>query len=398
MLAELLLHLPAYRTDGLLLIVAVGDLVVNGNAHQVQPLGAAVHQLLQIILAEHAADLALRAALIVPKVGFKAVGGEHHRAAAEFSFQTVRIQNRLPAPAIRVLAGALCFHHRQRQTVFSEQYIVAVAHLTGYPGHTLHRVLLLHIRVRASKFPADILHIHIDKPLAGLEFGEVFGLEGALLFVLVLFGGVLGGHLLDLPAQRLNLRIFFIQQAFLLLDFLGVHHNLFGGNELLVKGALHIVRAVAVVNPLDKLKQAPQSSQRIARLHAALGMYRQIAQFDDKLEFTPSVIVHGKTERRLVDKGLQIVLVGHLHGLVRRIHPLDREFQCLAAAHRAHGWGGSVDFLGFHAGGGKKGVFRFGFKKREVDHFNHLCYRYNSILLPLFQPHQNHFVLLFSLD
>ena len=57
-----------------------------------------------------------------------------------------------------------------------------------------------------------------------------------------------------------------------------------------------------------------------------------------------------------MDKGLQVVLVGHFHGVVRRIDPLNRQLQRLAAAHRAHGRSGGVDFFGFHAGRGEEGV------------------------------------------
>ena len=56
------------------------------------------------------------------------------------------------------------------------------------------------------------------------------------------------------------------------------------------------------------------------------------------------------------------------HGSVRRIHPLDRQLQRLAAAHRAHGRGGGVDFFGLDAGRGEKGVFFFLGKGRKVGH------------------------------
>ena len=69
-----------------------------------------------------------------------------------------------------------------------------------------------------------------------------------------------------------------------------------------------------------------------------------------------------------MDEGLEIVLVGHFHGLVRGIDPLDRQFQRLAAAHGAHGGSGGVDFLRFDAGGGKEGVVRLRLEKGEVHH------------------------------
>ena len=62
------------------------------------------------------------------------------------------------------------------------------------------------------------------------------------------------GQLLDLFAKRLDLGIFLIQQAFLFLDFFGVHNHLFGGNQAFVKGAFLIIGTIAVVDPLNKLK------------------------------------------------------------------------------------------------------------------------------------------------
>ena len=91
MLAEPLIDLAADRPDGFFLIIPVGDFVVDGNAHQIQPLRAAVHQPLQIVFAENAADFSLGASLIVPEICFKAVGGEYHGAAAKFPFQAIRV-------------------------------------------------------------------------------------------------------------------------------------------------------------------------------------------------------------------------------------------------------------------------------------------------------------------
>ena len=195
----------------------------------------------------------------------------------------------------------------------------------------------------------------------------------------------MGGHLFDLLAQRLDLSILLVQQAFLFLDFPGVHRYLFGGDKVLVKGTLLIVRAIAVVNPLHKLKQTAQGSKRIARLNAALGMYRQIAQFDDKRHLAPGVGVNGEAEGRLMNEGLQIVLVGHFHGLVRRIDPLHRQLQRLAAAHRTHGRGRRIDFLGFHAGRSKEGIFAFFYKKKKIRHKNTPLK--NTILRILYQNH-----------
>ena len=264
---------------------------------------------------------------------------------------------------VGVFAGALGFHHRQGQAVFTKEDIVTIPHLANHTGHALHRVFLLHIRIRTGKFPSHELQIHVDINFSRLKLGEIFRLESALLLMLFLFGGIPGGQLLDLFTKRLDFRLFFIQQAFLFLDLTGVDSHLFGGNPAFVKGAFFIIGAVAVIDPLDKLEQTPQGGQGVAGLHAALRMYRQIAQLDDKGKLAPGVGIHGKAEGGLMDEGLQVILIGHFHGLVRGIDPLDRQFQRLAAAHGAHGGSGGVDFFRFHTGGGKEGVFRLGREK-----------------------------------
>lgn len=72
--------------DGFFLVVSVCDFVVDGDVDEVEPFGAAVHEFLEVVFAEDAADFSLGSALVVPEVGFKAVGGEDHRASAEFLF------------------------------------------------------------------------------------------------------------------------------------------------------------------------------------------------------------------------------------------------------------------------------------------------------------------------
>ena len=110
-LSKALSDLLAYCTDGFLLVVTIRDPVIDRNSHQILPLGTTVHQLLQIVFAEYAADFALRAALIVPEVGFKTIGREHHGATSEFSLQTVSVQHSLFAAYVRVFAGSLGLHH-----------------------------------------------------------------------------------------------------------------------------------------------------------------------------------------------------------------------------------------------------------------------------------------------
>ena len=90
-LSESKTDLLTYCADCFFLVVAVSDTIVDGNGHQIHALCSAVHELLQIVFAEYAANSALGAALIVPEVGFKTVSGEHHGTATEFAFQTVSV-------------------------------------------------------------------------------------------------------------------------------------------------------------------------------------------------------------------------------------------------------------------------------------------------------------------
>ena len=85
----------ANGTNRLFLIISVSDFIVNGNGVQSLSLGAAVHQLRQVILAENTADFSLRCGSVIPEISFKAVCGKHHRAATEFPFQTIGIEHGL---------------------------------------------------------------------------------------------------------------------------------------------------------------------------------------------------------------------------------------------------------------------------------------------------------------
>ena len=356
MFTEALPDLLTYGTDSFLLVIAVRNLIVNRDCHEIQTLGSTVHELLQIALAEYTTDFALGTALVVPEISLKTIGGKHHGTATKLPLQAIRIQHSLLSANIGVFAGSLGFHNCQRQTIFAKQNIVHISHLTNYASHSLNRVFLLYIRIRSGKLPAHLLHIHIDINLAGFEFREVSRHEGTVLLVLLLSCGDLLRHLLDLLAQGFNLRIFFSEQTFLFFDFLCIDNDLFLGNQLFIKLPLLIVGAIAIVHPLDELKQSLQRSKSIAGLHTTFGMDSQVAQLNDKRQFSPGVVVHSKPEGGFVDQGLEVVLVGHLHGVIGRIDPFDRQFQRLAAANRAHSRSRSIDFLRLNCGWSKQRI------------------------------------------
>ena len=277
MLSETLSDLLTYSADGFFLVVAVCDPVVNRNGHQILPLGTTVHQLLQIIFAEYAADFTLWAALIVPEVGFKTIGCEHHRTATKFAFQAICVQHRLLASNVRVFAGSLGLNNRQWQTVLAKQDIVHISHLADNASHPFNRVFFLYICICAGEFPAHLLHVHIDVNFTSLELGKVCCDKGALLLVLLLCCGDLLGHLLDLFTQRLNLCILLTKQTLLLFYFLGVDNDFFGRNQCLIELPLFVIGAIAIVHPLDELKTSLQGSKSITSLNAALCVNGQVA-------------------------------------------------------------------------------------------------------------------------
>ncbi len=86
-----------------------------------------------------------------------------------------------------------------------------------------------------------------------------------------------------------------------------------------------------------------------------------IAQLGDKGQLAPSIPVYGKTERRLIEEGLEVVPIRHLHGGIGGIDPLHRQFQGFPTSHGTHGRRSGKDALRFDAGRGKEGVGGFFF-------------------------------------
>ena len=353
---EALRDVGAHRPDGVFLIVAVGDFIVNFDGVQRLFLGAAVHQLLQVVLAEHSAYGTLRATLLIPEIGGVAVGGKQHRTAAKLLLQTVCIELRLLAPDVGVLGAALGLDDRQRLAILAHENVIRIALLPQHAVHVVHFVLHAHIGIRPGKLPAHGLEVDVDDLPPRLGLGQVGCGKAAALLVLLLARRVYRRKALHLLTQGFQLGILLFQQAFLLPDLPGVQLHLLAGDGRFVKGALHIVRAVAVIHPLDEIEQPPQAEHCIRRRHTMPRMYRQIARLHDAGQHAPHVAVHCEPEARLVQQGLQVVLVGHRDGLVCRIHPLHRQLQRLPAPHRAHRRRGGEHFLGLDGGRCEEGI------------------------------------------
>ena len=366
MLAKSLADLFADRPDGFLLVIAIRNFVIYGDTHQIQPLCPPIHELLQILFAENPADFALRAGLIVPEIGLKSVGGEHHGTAVESSFQTVCVQKRLSAPGIGIPAGSFGLYQCKGKAILAKKHIVHESCLSHDSRHSIHGIFLLHVGIGSGELPSHFLHIHVNVCFAGFELRKILRLKGTLLLMLLFLRCILRGHLFNLSAQSFDLRLLLPQKALLFPDLPCIHDNLFRRDQRLVKNTLPIIRTIAIINPLNKLEQCTQRCQGISRLYASPGMHCQITQLNDKGELSPGIVIHRKAKVRLVNQRLQIIPVWHFHGIVRRIYPLNGQLQCLPAAHGAHGRNGRIDFFRLQAGRRKEGVFRCRFQKFEV--------------------------------
>ena len=109
-------------------------------------------------------------------------------------------------------------------------------------------------------------------------------------------------------------------------------------------------------------------------------MYRQIARLHDARQYAPHIAVHREPETRLMQQGLQVVLVGHRDGFVCRIHPLHRQLQRLPTPHRAHRRGGGEHFLGLDGRISEEGIFGAGGEIGEVGHKNQLLFSNPAVL------------------
>ena len=106
----------------------------------------------------------------------------------------------------------------------------------------------------------------------------------------------------------------------------------------------------------------------IGRVHALFRVDGEIAQPHDVGELAPCVVVHRIAEGSLMDERHEIVLVGHIHGVVGSIDPLHRQLQSLPAAYGAHGRRGVVDTLRLYRRRAKHSVFIFLCQKAKIRH------------------------------
>ena len=329
-LAEALLHMIADGTNRLLLVVTVRNLIIDGDCIQLLMIRTPIDQSLQIILAEDAIHLPLRTALIIPEVGVEAIGREHDRPTTVLPLQTVCVKSALLAANVGVFTRALRLHDGQRQLILAHQDIIAESTLTDLSHHIINRELLEDILIDAGQLPAHQLQIEVDVLLTRAELRDILRLEAPLLLMLLLFAGVLLGHLRDLFAELFDLGVLFVQKTLLLFDLFRVDDDLLCRDLRLIEAALLIVLTIAVVDPLDELEEPMKRGHGISRRDTLFGMDREISQFDHVWKLAPGVGIHREAEGRLMNQRLQIVLIRHHHGKVRRIHPLDRQLQRLS--------------------------------------------------------------------
>ena len=123
----MLLVQPLHKTlDGRLLIVAVCNLVVDGQVGDVRPCSL-LHDVFQIIMAMERDNLSVRIAKPIYHFCHIPICEIDDWSHPILLLQTIRILYCLFASFHRTLYCALCFNYCQRLTAFAEQYIVSIA-------------------------------------------------------------------------------------------------------------------------------------------------------------------------------------------------------------------------------------------------------------------------------
>ena len=203
--------------------------------------------------------------------------------------------------------------------------------------------------------------------------------------MLLFFTRILLGHLRDLFTEFLDFRVLFVQETLLLFDLFRVDDDLLCRDLRLIEAALLIVLAIAVVDPLDELEEPMKRGHGITRRDALFGMDREITQLDHVRKLAPGVGIHREAKGRLVYQRLQIILIRHHHGKVRRIYPLNRQLQCLSCTDGTHRRRGGKHLLRFDRRRCEKCVLLFILEKFKIGHLPFLRYKpltYPALITP----------------
>ena len=310
--------------------------VLEAEAHALE-----IEELFQIALGVDGGHPALRV-LVVHNAGLKAVGEEHHRAAALPLLDQVGVELGLLAALGHVHAGALGLDHSQHAPVVPQQHIVGKAHL-GLVGHAGD---LIFVQPVFALDPARVLQHGVDVELAGLVFGELQGLWHIALLLFLAPGGELrlersilgheGGQVDFNSLSRCgdsSLREG--ARGFASLFEGGGPRSGGGSQQLGIKGPLLVVVPIAVGDEVQEQIEVFQAQNRLLAADLLPGMGGGVADLADEVHPAQEVCVHHVPEFVRAHERDQLVVPGQLEIAVHGIHPLDGSLHRPAAVEHA---------------------------------------------------------------
>ena len=323
----------ADAANGARLVVALDDVLVDLGRGQHLARGAPLDEQFKLGLLVETLHLPGRIPSVVPQPVLVAIGIEDHRALAEARLQAIRVQLGLLLSCARIPPRALGLHQRQGFAVVAPQDVVdkTFALVVGHAGDFELAV------ARLRKRPTSFLEQQVDESIARLGLGVVVrvGLRGRLLLGL----GDLGAQTSQLGIERRLVRqhrrqllVALAQPRFellQLLDRLLGQGREFGQRDDIEHQPRHRLRAprIRTRQPIPEMKQLAHGRHRVRRLDRSMTVYRLIAERIDDARLAEHGLARRGLERRLVNQGAQIVLIGQAQSRVVLVHPRHRQLQ-----------------------------------------------------------------------
>lgn len=163
--------------------------------------------------------------------------------------------------------------------------------------------------------------------------------------------------------KTLDLFVLLRNQLFARLDGLNLlkgELNALLWNLRLIEATILIFRAVAIIDPVDEIKEGPQRQDCILGGDTALRVNREISEFVYADEPAPNTLINTLPKRLLMQKRREIIAVRHANGIIDCIDPFNRQLERLATTNRTERRRSRVDLLGLDASISKEVVIPVG--------------------------------------
>lgn len=145
-------------------------------------------------------------------------------------------------------------HCRRLDAVLAIQYMVSIAFFLGI-RHAEEFHLLLNI---LAKHPSRPFQSYIDVLFASLKLGNILCRKVAFFPTLFFLQRQAFAHGLNLRQLGLNLSFLLLKEALSCSNLFYIQADLLSRDLILVKNPFFKIRAVAIIKPLNKLKETAQ--------------------------------------------------------------------------------------------------------------------------------------------